>query len=99
MNIEDLDFEDSRTWDMICDGSVKGCFQIEGHLGKTWAQKLKPRNLNELAALISLIRPGCLKAKIDGKSMTEKYVDRKQGNEEIEYMHDSIKCMTLLKAY
>jgi DNA polymerase III subunit alpha len=91
MNIEDLDFEDSRTWDMICDGSVKGCFQIEGHLGKTWAQKLKPRNLNELAALISLIRPGCLKAKIDGKSMTEKYVDRKQGNEEIEYMHDSIK--------
>ena len=91
MNIEDLDFEDLHTWDMMCAGSVKGCFQIEGHLGKTWAQKLQPRNINELAALISLIRPGCLKAKIDGKSMTEKYVDRKQGNEEIDYMHDSIK--------
>ena len=91
MNIEELDFEDSKVWDMIGDGLVKGCFQIEGHLGKTWAQRLKPTNINELAALISLIRPGCLKAKIDGKSATEKYVDRKQGNEEIDYMHDSIK--------
>jgi DNA polymerase III alpha subunit len=90
MNIEDLDFEDSRVWDMICVGSVKGCFQIEGHLGKTWAQKLKPRNINELAALISLIRPGCLKAKVDGKSMTERYVDRKHNIEKVEYMHDSI---------
>jgi DNA polymerase-3 subunit alpha len=90
MNIEELDFEDSRVWDMMCAGSVKGCFQIEGHLGKTWAQKLKPRNINELAALISLIRPGCLKAKVDGKSMTERYVDRKHKLEEVEYMHDSI---------
>ena len=90
MNIEDLDFEDSKVWDMMCVGSVKGCFQIEGHLGKTWAQKLKPRNINELAALISLIRPGCLKAKVDGKSMTEKYVDRKHNIEKVEYMHDSI---------
>ena len=90
MNIDQLDFKDLKTWDMICAGSVKGCFQIEGHLGKTWAQKLKPRNINELAALISLIRPGCLKAKIDGKSMTEKYVDRKHNIEKVEYMHDSI---------
>jgi len=90
MNIDQLDFKDLKTWDMICAGSVKGCFQIEGHLGKTWAQKLKPRNINELAALISLIRPGCLKAKIDGKSMTEKYVDRKHNVEKVEYMHDSI---------
>ena len=91
MNIEDLDFEDSKVWDMIGTGAVKGCFQIEGHLGKTWAQKLKPTNINELAALISLIRPGCLKAKVDGKSMTERYVDRKNKTEEVEYMHDSIK--------
>ena len=90
MDIDKLNFEDSRVWDMMCAGSVKGCFQIEGHLGKTWAQKLKPRNINELAALISLIRPGCLKAKVDGKSMTEKYVDRKHNIEKVEYMHDSI---------
>lgn len=91
MNIEELNFDDSKVWDMIGTGAVKGCFQIEGHLGKTWAQKLKPTNINELAALISLIRPGVLKAKVDGKSMTEKYVDRKNKVEEIEYMHDSIK--------
>ena len=72
LKLRTLDFEDSKVWDMIGTGAVKGCFQIEGHLGKTWAQKLKPTNINELAALISLIRPGCLKAKVDGKSKSNK---------------------------
>ena len=65
-------------------------FQIEGHLGKTWAKALQPRNMNELAALISIIRPGTLKAKVDGKSMTERFVDRKHGKEEIPSLHPSV---------
>tara|TARA_R100000808_G_scaffold2804_3_gene10536 strand:- start:60086 stop:61762 length:1677 start_codon:yes stop_codon:yes gene_type:complete len=79
-----------RTWDLICDGRTKGVFQLESNLGKSWAKRLKPRSIEELAALVSLIRPGCLKAIVSGKSMTQHYVDRKHGEEEIEYLHDSL---------
>jgi DNA polymerase-3 subunit alpha len=90
INIEDLDFEDKEVWDMISEGKVKGCFQIEGYLGKSWCQRIKPHNLLELAAVISLIRPGCVAAKVNGKTMTERYADRKDGCEDVVYMHDSI---------
>ena len=51
---------DRSVWNMIGEGRVKGCFQIESHLGKTWCKALKPDNILELAALISIIRPGCI---------------------------------------
>ena len=86
-------FEDDKVWDLICDGNTKGVFQLESSLGKHWAKEVKPRNVKELAALISLIRPGCLKAKdADGKSMTQVYADRKAGkpNSPVEYLHESL---------
>ena len=52
----------ARTWNLLADGSTKGVFQLEGHLGKTWAMHIKPESLEELGALVSLIRPGCLRA-------------------------------------
>ena len=87
------DFHDPRVWDLICDGNTKGVFQLESSLGKHWAKEVKPRNIKELAALISLIRPGCLKAKdSEGKSMTQVYADRKAGkpNSPVEYLHESL---------
>lgn len=90
IDITQIDENDPDVWEMISEGRVKGVFQIEGHLGKTWAKALQPRNMNELAALISIIRPGTLKAKVDGKSMTERFVDRKHGKEEIPSLHPSV---------
>ena len=93
MNFDINDFEDEKVWDLICDGNTKGVFQLESSLGKHWAKEVKPRSVKELAALISLIRPGCLKAKdADGKSMTQVYADRKAGkpNSPVEYLHESL---------
>jgi hypothetical protein len=33
---------------------------LEGHLGKTWAKKVKPTTLEDLGALVALLRPGCI---------------------------------------
>lgn len=85
-SIENINNECERTWDMICEGRTKGVFQLESNLGKSWAKRLKPRNIEELAALCALIRPGCLKAIVGGKSMTQHYVDRKHGREKVEYL-------------
>lgn len=86
LDIENVPWTCKATWDLISSGLTKGIFQLESSLGKTWAKKLQPDNLNHLAALVALLRPGTLKAKdADGVSMTERYVRRKLGIEETEY--------------
>lgn len=72
-------------WEMLANGNTKGVFQLESPLGQTWSKKIKPglfadsliEGIDEMAALISLIRPGCLNSIIDGKSLTQHYADRK----------------------
>ena len=41
------------------------------------SKKLKPENIEQLAALISIMRPGCLEAYRDGKSVSDHYIDKK----------------------
>ncbi len=85
-----IDYKDEKTWSLFKDGRTKGVFQLESNLGRSWSKKLAPENLEELAALIAIIRPGCLKAIIDGKSMTQRFVDRKNKLEDVTYLHDSL---------
>lgn len=92
-NFDINNFDDPLVWDLICEGNTKGVFQLESNLGKHWAKETKPRNIKELSALISLIRPGTLLAKdANGKSMTQVYADRKAGKQDciVEYLHDSL---------
>lgn len=86
-------FEDSEVWDFICEGNTKGVFQLESSLGRHWAKQVKPKSISDLAALISLIRPGCLKAYSDGKNMTQHYADRKAGLDPVSYPHESLKSI------
>lgn len=79
------------TWKMLCDGDTKGIFQVESKLGKKWCMRIKPDDVQSLSDLIALVRPGCLKAMIGNKSMTDHYADRRNHLEEIEYIHESIK--------
>ena len=85
-----IDYKDKKTWDLFKNGLTKGVFQLESNLGRAWSKRLAPTNLEELAALIALIRPGCLKAITEGKSMTQHYVDRKNKKEDVKYLDDSL---------
>lgn len=77
-------------WDMFCAGNTKGIFQLETNVGKGISKKLEPRNLEELSALIALMRPGCANSIVDGKSMTNHYIDRKKGEEPVTSIHDQL---------
>lgn len=85
-----IDYSDKQTWQLFAEGKTKGIFQLESGLGRSWSKKLAPNNIEELSALIAIIRPGTLKAYVDGKSMTQRYVDRKHGREEVSYLHPSL---------
>ena len=76
LQFEDIDLDNKSTWDLISSGNTKGCFQLESRLGRSLAKKLKPSNIEELSALISIMRPGCLEAIRDNKSVTNHYIDK-----------------------
>lgn len=89
-DINHINFDCKKTWDLISDGNTKGCFQLESRLGQAMSKKLKPSNIEELSALISILRPGCLEAYRDGKSVSYHYIDRKNGEESIDYFHSAL---------
>jgi len=89
-DIENLSLDCSRTWHLISEGNTKGCFQLESRLGKSLAKKLKPNDIEQLSALISIMRPGCLEAIRDGKSVTNHYIDKKNGQESLDYFHPAL---------
>lgn len=86
-----MNYHDEKTWKLFSEGKTKGIFQLESNLGKSWAKKVSPKNIEELSALIAIIRPGSLKSYYEGKSMTQHYVDRKHGREDVSYLHESLK--------
>lgn len=88
--IENINLECKKTWDLISDGNTKGVFQLESRLGQSIAKKLKPENIEQLSALISILRPGSLEAMRDGKSVTNHYIDKKNQKESIDYFHPSL---------
>jgi DNA polymerase-3 subunit alpha len=45
-DVENVTLEDKKTWDLICNGRTKGVFQLESSLGRSWAKKVKPKNLH-----------------------------------------------------
>lgn len=92
LDLNNIPLTCKKTWDLISSGRTKGIFQLESPLGKVWANRLKPENIEHLSALVAILRPGCLKA-LSGdppKSMTARYCDRKNRIEKIEYLHSSL---------
>jgi DNA polymerase-3 subunit alpha len=78
------------TWNMICEGNTKGVFQLESQLGRSMASQVQPRDIEELSDLVAIIRPGCMEAMVNGKSLTNHYIDRKHKRDAVDYLHPSL---------
>jgi DNA polymerase III alpha subunit len=76
----------AAVWALISSGFTTGVFQLETRLGQEWARKVKPSNIQELAALTALVRPGCLES-----GQSEEYVDIKFGRKQPNYLHPRLK--------
>lgn len=88
--IENINLECDKTWNLISDGNTKGIFQLESRLGRSISKKLKPENIEQLSALIAILRPGTLEAIRNGKSVTNHYIDKKNGEESLDYFHPAL---------
>src|SRR5210317_1592011 len=92
ISLENICLSCNKTWNLISEGNTKGCFQLESRLGQMMSKKLKPNNIEQLSALISILRPGCLEAFRDGKSVSNHYIDKKNGEESVDYYHPSLEA-------
>src|SRR5437879_10646482 len=53
-----IDFEDPAIYDRICAGDTIGLFQIEGRAQIQMIRRSRPRNLEDLAVEVAIVRPG-----------------------------------------
>ena len=77
VKIDELSFDDPEVYAMISRGETDGVFQLESGGMKSFMKELKPENLEDIIAGISLYRPGpmdfiprYLKGKNDKSSIT-----------------------------
>jgi error-prone DNA polymerase len=53
-----IDFEDPAVYDRICRGDTVGLFQIESRAQIQMLRRTRPRNLEDLAVEVAIVRPG-----------------------------------------
>ncbi len=58
INIKNIDFEDKAAYELISSGNTDGVFQLESDGMKSFIKELKPANMEDIIAGISLYRPG-----------------------------------------
>ncbi|MCX6544449.1 MAG: DNA polymerase III subunit alpha [Acidobacteria bacterium] len=80
LDLETLPLDDTRTFDLFCDGQTLGVFQFESSGMRDILRKAKPRRFEDLIALNALYRPGPIKG-----GMIDDYIARKHGRVDITY--------------
>lgn len=91
LDIEKINLKDKKTFDMLCEGKTLTVFQLESRLLSHWSKKLRPRSIDDIALLVSIVRPGVLEALDEnGRSMAEVICLRKNGEEPVSYYHPSL---------
>ncbi|MEK6630332.1 MAG: DNA polymerase III subunit alpha, partial [Acidobacteriota bacterium] len=80
LDLTALPMDDSRTFDLFCEGQTLGVFQFESSGMRDILRKAKPRLFEDLIALNALYRPGPIKG-----GMIDDFIARKHGRVEITY--------------
>ncbi|MCD8095807.1 MAG: DNA polymerase III subunit alpha [Ruminococcus sp.] len=57
-SLSDIDIEDKETYEMLTNGRTQGVFQFESAGMTSTIMRLRPENIEDLVAVISLYRPG-----------------------------------------
>ncbi len=83
-DIEKIPLDDEKTYKFISEGNTDGLFQLESAGMKRLLTQLKPRNIEDITAAISLYRPGPM------DSIPE-YLKNRENHDKIEYKIPALK--------
>ena len=80
IDIDEIDMEDKKTFQLYQQADTIGTFQFESPGMRKHLQVLKPTDLEDLIAMNALYRPGPME-------FIPNYINRKHGQEEVAYPH------------
>ena len=82
-NIEKINYEDQKVYELLSSGKTVGLFQLESSGMKDALVNMKPNRLEDIIALVALYRPGPM-------SNIPTYNDCKNGKREPDYLHPKL---------
>ncbi|NOQ96114.1 MAG: DNA polymerase III subunit alpha, partial [Desulfobacterales bacterium] len=80
VNLDEIDMEDDKTFQLISAGKTTGVFQLESTGMKELLRNLKPGVFGDIVASVALYRPGPL-----GSNMVVDFIKRKHGEIKITF--------------
>ncbi|MEU6362247.1 DNA polymerase III subunit alpha [Streptomyces albidoflavus] len=80
------EFEDPQVWDEVAAAHTLGIFQIETHSGTRLCERMRPRNIAELADMVTLVRPGPMNS-----GLTDAYLRRRAGEQAVTYPDERLR--------
>ncbi|MCD7778672.1 MAG: DNA polymerase III subunit alpha, partial [Clostridiales bacterium] len=83
LTVDSIDYSDSRVFDLISSGNTSGVFQLENAGMQSFMKELKPSDLEDIIAGISLYRPGPM-------DFIPKYIEGKNNRDKITYLHPAL---------
>ncbi|MGL4799931.1 MAG: DNA polymerase III subunit alpha [Cellulosilyticaceae bacterium] len=84
LDMDNVNYEDAKVYELIASGNTEGIFQLESAGMKSFMKELMPSNLEDIIAGVSLYRPGPM-------DFIPKYIQGKKDKESITYTHPSLK--------
>ena len=91
IKIADIPLNDDKTFQLLRDGKTTGVFQLESDGMTRYLKQLKPTDMEDIIAMVSLYRPGPME-------LIPSFIRRKLGQEDPEYIHPKLKSV-LKKTY
>jgi len=79
INLENLPFDDKKTFEMLAKGETIGLFQLGGSGMTRYLKELKPTCITDIMAMIALFRPGPM-------ANIPTYIRRKNKEEKVVYL-------------
>lgn len=84
LDIDNIDLEDKEVYEIISRGETEGIFQLESTGMTNFMKELKPSDLEDIIAGISLYRPGPM-------DQIPTYIKGKNHPDEVEYLDEKLK--------
>ena len=82
-NIKEVPLDDKKTYELLSQASTEGIFQLESSGMRNVLRKLKPRDFEDIVALLALFRPGPMEN-------IDEYIERRNGKN-YTYIHPKLK--------
>jgi DNA polymerase-3 subunit alpha len=82
-DLSNIPTDDPKTFELLGEGKTAGIFQLEGTGMTRWVIEMKPRNLDNIIAMVALYRPGPM-------DFIPDYIKRMHGEAPIDYRHPAL---------